>query len=60
MPSLIGLSVSQSPRVKRQVDETVGVMRSNVLKTLSRGERLQDLEEKSGMFVYHYARTHPA
>ena len=35
-------------RVQRQVDEVIDVMKDNVDKVLDRGEKLEDLQEKSG------------
>ncbi|XP_013420361.1 vesicle-associated membrane protein 4 [Lingula anatina] len=34
-------------RVQEQVDDVVGVMKSNIGKVLDRGERLEDLQDKS-------------
>ena len=34
--------------VQRQVDEVVEIMHDNIGKVLDRGERLEDLQEKSG------------
>ena len=36
-------------RLKGQVDEVVGVMKDNVAKVIDRGDRLEDLQDKSGM-----------
>lgn len=38
-----------SYRVQGQVDEVVGVMRGNMEKVMDRGEKLEDLEDKTGM-----------
>jgi len=35
-------------RLKGQVDEVVGVMKDNVAKVIDRGDRLEDLQDKSG------------
>ena len=44
----------QDPQVSRlqgQVNEVVGVMQNNISKVLDRGERLEDLHDKSGTFT---------
>ena len=35
-------------RLQGQVDEVVGVMKDNVAKVIDRGDRLEDLQDKSG------------
>ena len=37
-------------RVQNQVDEVVDIMKDNVEKVLDRGEKLDDLQEKSGRY----------
>ncbi|XP_072016763.1 vesicle-associated membrane protein 3-like [Amphiura filiformis] len=39
-------------KVQRQVDEVVDIMKDNVDKVLDRGEKLEDLQEKSDELVY--------
>lgn len=36
------------PRVQSQVDEVIDVMQENISKVIERGERLDDLQDKSG------------
>ena len=36
------------PRVQRQVQGVMGVMKDNISKVLERGEKLTDLQDKSG------------
>lgn len=36
------------PRVQSQVDEVIDVMQENISKVIERGERLEDLQDKSG------------
>lgn len=36
-------------KVQREVDNVVGVMRNNIDKVLERGEKLEDIENRSGM-----------
>ena len=38
-------------RIQGQVSEVMGVMQDNIGKVLTRGERLEDLEDKSGQRV---------
>lgn len=35
-------------RVQSQVDEVIDVMQENISKVIDRGERLEDLQDKSG------------
>jgi hypothetical protein len=37
-------------RLQGQVDEVIDVMKDNVGKVLERGDRLEDLQDKSGLF----------
>ena len=37
-----------SLRVQSQVDEVIDVMQENISKVIDRGERLEDLQDKSG------------
>ena len=41
-----------------QVSDVMDVMRDNIGKVLQRGEKLDDLEEKSGMYVHMYVHAH--
>lgn len=36
------------PRVQSQVDEVIDVMQENISKVIERGDRLEDLQDKSG------------
>lgn len=38
-------------RVQSQVDEVIDVMQENISKVIERGERLDDLQDKSGEFI---------
>lgn len=38
----------RAPRVQSQVDEVIDVMQENISKVIERGERLEDLQDKSG------------
>lgn len=38
----------QLQRVQGQVDEVVGVMKNNITKVMERGDRLDELQDKSG------------
>ncbi len=39
-------------RIESEIDGVVGIMRDNIDKTMQRGERLDDLQDKSGdLFV---------
>ena len=39
-------------RVQRQVHGVMGIVKDNISKVLDRGEKLTDLQEKSGEYVY--------
>ena len=41
-------SLSLYPSVQRQVQGVMGIMKDNISKVLDRGEKLTDLQEKSG------------
>ena len=43
----VGLS-SPPPRVQQQVQGVMGIMKDNISKVLERGEKLTDLQDKSG------------
>ena len=45
---------SKVGKVKGQVDEVVGVMKDNISKMMDRGDRLEDLQDKSGTFRYEW------
>ena len=53
------LSLSRSfPRVQGQIGQVMGVMQSNITKVLERGERLEDLQDKTddlaaGALTFH-------
>lgn len=36
--------------IQAQIDDTVGIMRDNITKVAERGERLDQLQDKTGMF----------
>ena len=38
-------------RVQGQVDEVIDVMQDNIGKVMDRGQRLEDLQDKSGMWI---------
>ena len=40
-------------RLQGQVDEVVDVMQSNIGKVMDRGDRLEDLQDKSGNMKYY-------
>ena len=51
-------------RLQNQVDDVVDVMKSNVGKVLERGEKLEDLQDKSGwlivlicLFIYSFLNS---
>lgn len=44
-------------RVQSQVDEVIDVMQENISKVIERGERLEDLQDKSG--GPHFVCKHP-
>lgn len=39
------------PSVQNQVDEVIDVMQENITKVIERGERLDDLQDKSGVMA---------
>lgn len=50
-PTFEPLTYDAVPRVRRvqsQVDEVIDVMQENISKVIERGERLDDLQDKSG------------
>ena len=51
LPSLLS-SLLSSLRVQSQVTGVIGIMRDNLSKVLDRGEKLEDLEGKSGKEPY--------
>lgn len=51
------LASSSFLRVQSQVDEVIDVMQENISKVIERGERLDDLQDKSGEVVCSVA--HP-
>jgi vesicle-associated membrane protein 4 len=40
-------------RLRGQVEEVVDVMKDNVTKVIERGDRLEDLQDKSGRFTFN-------
>jgi hypothetical protein len=38
--------------IQAQIDDTVGIMRDNITKVAERGERLDQLQDKTGMFLF--------
>lgn len=45
--------INYVPRVQSQVDEVIDVMQENISKVIERGERLDDLQDKSGESPQH-------
>ena len=45
-------SDSKIDKVKHELDGAINVMRNNINKALDRGDRLEDLEAKSGIYIY--------
>jgi vesicle-associated membrane protein 4 len=43
-------SQSKTKEVQKQVDEVVGIMHENINKVMERGEKLDSLQTKTGMF----------
>ena len=41
-------------RLRGQVDDVVDVMKSNVSKVIERGDRLEDLQDKSGKICQNF------
>lgn len=41
---------SKTAAIQAQIDDTVDIMKSNINKVAERGERLDDLQDKTGMF----------
>ena len=46
--------------IQAQIDDTVGIMRDNITKVAERGERLDQLQDKTGMFSSLPNQTAPA
>ncbi len=44
---------SKTAAIQQQIDDTVGIMRENITKVAERGERLDQLQDKTGE-CYHY------
>ena len=45
-------------RVQGQVEEVIDVMQDNIGKVMDRGQRLEDLQDKSGMWIIAIIRLH--
>lgn len=43
---------SKTAAIQQQIDDTVGIMRDNITKVAERGERLDQLQDKTGEFPY--------
>lgn len=41
---------SKTAAIQAQIDDTVGIMRENITKVAERGERLDALQDKTGMY----------
>lgn len=51
-----GAGNAKTARVQQQVDEVVNIMQDNIDKVMQRGERLDDLRGKTGMYITHSGR----
>jgi vesicle-associated membrane protein 4 len=40
--------------IQAQIDDTVGIMRDNITKVAERGERLDQLQDKTGAFLFPF------
>ena len=49
-PAPGGAGNAKTARVQQQVDEVVNIMQDNIDKVMQRGERLDDLRGKTGMY----------
>ena len=45
-------------RVQNQVSNVIGIMKDNISRVMDRGEKLDDLEEKSGELHVHTIHNH--
>lgn len=53
-PTLIDPNSDTKPKkVQFQIDQVTGIMDQNVQKLLERGERLEDLNQQSGIIAYY-------
>jgi vesicle-associated membrane protein 4 len=43
---------NKTAAIQAQIDDTVGIMRENINKVAERGERLDSLQDKTGMFGF--------
>ena len=41
---------SKTAAIQQQIDDTVGIMRENITKVAERGERLDQLQDKTGAY----------
>ena len=46
-----GAGNSKTAAIQAQIDDTVGIMRENITKVAERGERLDQLQDKTGTFT---------
>lgn len=44
-------SSSKTEAIQREVDDVVGIMRNNIDKVIDRGDKLEDLNRKTGMMI---------
>ncbi|KAG8928931.1 hypothetical protein FRC02_006198 [Tulasnella sp. 418] len=45
---------SKTAALQADIDHTVGIMRDNITKVAERGERLDSLQDKTGMHIHDY------
>jgi hypothetical protein len=55
-----GAGNPKTAAIQAQIDDTVGIMRDNITKVAERGERLDQLQDKTGMFSSLPNQTAPA
>lgn len=60
-PSGASAGNPKTAAIQAQIDDTVGIMRENITKVAERGERLDSLQDKTGVFSpYHSLPLWPA
>ena len=47
-PTGAGAGNAKTAAIQQQIDDTVGIMRDNITKVAERGERLDQLQDKTG------------